>query len=544
MFRLLGKIPKVNFRLSKNKITRSLSYVPVKNSYKLGGLFLTSSIIIGSSAIWSTREPIDNDIQIRISVDEVMKHNTIDDCWIAINGLVFDVTRFLISHPGGAERIFKYAGKDASGAFSQIHSTEVLDKMVEHIECLGKLDGDFEIELTDEQKRIEENMKHRPDINLIYNLNDFEFVAKQVLPEITYYYFTTGASDQHSVQENSNAYNRVFFRPKVLQDIADPDLRTEMLGNKVELPIYVSGFAGSKFAHPLGEKNLQKVAYERNIIEMVPKHMGWPFHEFFSEVPKDQKMWYQLQFDTQEELDVVDKTLAKIEATGNVKGIFVNVDLADLGNREKDSKKRVEDAAAAAVLATVANNGKVNFPQRFTWNSIKHIQSLTDLPICLKGVQRGEDVVLAAMSGIKAVVLSNHGGRQLDFSRPPLEVLAEAKTMLKEKNLEDKIEIYIDGGIRRGSDILKALCLGAKGVGMGRPFLYAMASYGEDGVRRLFDILETEMINNMKLLGVDKIEDLNEDLIDISNLKFRGFNNTRLEYPRFSNNAGIETTRL
>lgn len=541
MFRILKSLPKP--RLS-NTFFRSLSYVPVKNSYKLGGLFVTSSIIIGSTAFWSTRKPVENDIQIRISVDEVMKHNTIDDCWIAINGVVFDVTKFLLYHPGGVDRIIKYAGRDASGAFLQIHSTEVLDKMVEHIECLGKLDGEFEIELTEEEKRIQENMKHRPDINLIFNLNDFEFVARQVLPEITYYYFTTGASDQHTVQENNNAYNRVFFRPKILQDTRDPQLDTEMLGNKVELPIYISGFAGSKFAHPLGEKNLQKVAYENNVIEMVPKHLGFPFAEFFSEVPKDQKMWYQLQFDSQEELDLVDKTLAKVESTGNVKGIFVNVDLADLGNREKDSKKRVEDADAAAVLSTVANNGNVNYPKRFTWDEIKHIQSLTELPICLKGVQRGEDVVLAAMNGIKAVILSNHGGRQLDFSRPPLEVLAEARVMLKERNMEDKIEIYIDGGIRRGSDILKALCLGAKGVGMGRPFLYAMASYGEDGVRRLFQILETEMKNNMKLLGVDRIEDLNEDLIDISNLKFRGFNNTRLEYPRFSNNAGIEITSL
>lgn len=130
--------------------------------------------------------------------------------------------------------------------------------------------------------------------------------------------------------------------------------------------------------------------------------------------------------------------------------------------------------------------------------------------------------MLAAEKGVKAVVLSNHGGRQLDFSRPPLEVLVEARQMLKEKNLQDDIEIYVDGGIRRGSDVIKAICLGAKGVGIGRPFLYAMAGYGEDGVARYIEILRGEIENNMRLLGVDKISDLNEDFVDASSLKLRG----------------------
>lgn len=132
-----------------------------------------------------------------------------------------------------------------------------------------------------------------------------------------------------------------------------------------------------------------------------------------------------------------------------------------------------------------------------------------------------KNIITTAERGIKGVVISNHGGRQLDYSRPPLEVLAEARQMLKERNLQDKIELYVDGGIRRGSDIVKALCLGAKGVGIGRPFIYAMASYGEEGVTKLIQILETEVKNNMRLLGVDKIEDLNEDLVDTTNLKFR-----------------------
>lgn len=264
-----------------------------------------------------------------------------------------------------------------------------------------------------------------------------------------------------------------------------------------------------------------RAAYKERIIQMVPKLLTYPRDKFFSEVPHDQKKWAQLHFDTQQELDDMPKFVERINKCKNIKGIFVNVDLADLGNRERDSRLRVEDEELASALTACANNGKVNYPKKFLWSDILRLKSMTDLPIALKGVQRGEDVLKAAENGVDAVVLSNHGGRQLDFSRSPLEVLIEAKEMLKSKHLENKIEIYVDGGIRRGSDIIKALCLGAKGVGLGRPFLYAMSSYGEEGVVRAIQILKTEMKNNMKLLGVSRIEDLNEDLVDTSSLKFR-----------------------
>ena len=111
---------------------------------------------------------------------------------------------------------------------------------------------------------------------------------------------------------------------------------------------------------------------------------------------------------------------------------------------------------------------------------------------------------------------SNHGGRQLDFSRAPIEVLAESVPVLKERNLSDKLEIFIDGGVRRGNDVLKALCLGAKGVGLGRPFLYANSCYGKDGVQKAIEMLTEEIQMSMRLLGVTKIEDLKPELLDMS----------------------------
>lgn len=156
-----------------------------------------------------------------------------------------------------------------------------------------------------------------------------------------------------------------------------------------------------------------------------------------------------------------------------------------------------------------------------TWKDIEELKKKTKLPIVIKGVQRTEDVIKAAEIGVSGVVLSNHGGRQLDFSRAPIEVLAETMPILEQRNLKDKLEVFVDGGVRRGTDVLKALCLGAKGVGLGRPFLYANSCYGRNGVEKAIEILRDEIEMSMRLLGVTSIAELKPDLLDLSTLKAR-----------------------
>ena len=136
------------------------------------------------------------------------------------------------------------------------------------------------------------------------------------------------------------------------------------------------------------------------------------------------------------------------------------------------------------------------------------------MPIVLKGVQRVEDVIHAIECGVHGVVLSNHGGRQLDFARSGIEILAETMPVLRERGLSDRIEIFVDGGIRRATDIIKALCLGARGVGIGRPFLYAMSAYGLPGVDRACQLLKDEMEMNMRLIGCTSVDQLNTSFID------------------------------
>ncbi|SCU80659.1 LADA_0B08834g1_1 [Lachancea dasiensis] len=506
----IGRGPRISYSTLATKLRAP------RNSRILRASILTttsaSAALLLSSFLGST--PGD------ISTDEVMLHNTVDDCWIVIDGEVYDVTNFIGVHPGGASKILEVAGGDATRKFYSIHSGSTLDKMKDQLIYLGKLKGRFEDVISDEELLIAEKRKKLPPLSRVFNLSDFEGIAREILPTSTFAYYATGASDEFTIRENHYAYGRVFFRPKVLQDIEyDVDTSTEFLGTKVNLPIYISAFAGSKMAHPLAELNLQSAAYDANIMQMVPKQSSYSIEDFFEHVPDSQNHWYQYHFDDLQQLENFGTLLKTLETKPSIKGIFLNVDLRDIGNREKDTRQRSVDTTTSKELSSIVTKNMSY--AKFTWKDVEKIMASTDLPICLKGVQRGEDVVLAAEKGVKAVVLSNHGGRQLDFSRPPLEVLAEARTMLKERNLEDKIEIYLDGGVRRGSDILKALCMGAKGVGLGRPFLYAMAGYGEEGVNHLIDILQGEIKNNMRLLGVERISDLDESLVDFKSLSFR-----------------------
>ena len=153
-----------------------------------------------------------------------------------------------------------------------------------------------------------------------------------------------------------------------------------------------------------------------------------------------------------------------------------------------------------------------------SWKDIPYFKSITKMPIVLKGVQRIEDVLKAIEYDIPAVVLSNHGGRQLDTAPSAVEILAEVMPELRRRNLHDRIEVYIDGGVRRATDIIKALCLGAKGVGIGRPFLYAMSAYGEPGVVRAMQLLKDEFEVGMRLVGAKSVDELGPELVDVRGL--------------------------
>jgi len=382
-----------------------------------------------------------------------------------------------------------------------------------------------EKEESPDEKERQERIKKMPPLAACYNLKDFEAVARHVMKKPAWAYYSSAADDEITMRENHSAFHKIWFRPRVLVDVENVDISTTMLGAKCAIPFYVTATALGKLGNPEGEVVLTRGAYKHNVIQMIPTLASCSFDEIVDEAKDGQVQWLQLYVNKNRE--ITKKIVEHAEARG-CKGLFITVDAPQLGRREKDMRSKFDDSGS-----NVQNTGGHDVDRSqgaaraissfidpsLSWKDIPWFLSITKMPIILKGVQRVEDVLKAIEHGVHGVVLSNHGGRQLDFARSGIEVLAEVMPVLRERNLQDKIEIYIDGGVRRATDIIKALCLGAKGVGIGRPFLFAMSAYGLPGVDRAMQLLKDEMEMNMRLIGASKVEDLSPDMLDTTGLK-------------------------
>ncbi|KAH8681497.1 cytochrome b2 [Xylariales sp. PMI_506] len=457
---------------------------------------------------------------------EVAKHDSKDDCWVVVHGKVYDVTEFLPEHPGGAKIILKYAGKDATEEFDPIHPPDTLDKYLDKSKHLGPVDMStvavVEKEFDPDEEARQQRIAGIPPLEQCFNLMDFESVAKNVMKKGAWAYYSSAADDQITLRENHEAFHRIWFRPKVLVDVENVDFSTTMLGTKVDVPFYVTATALGKLGHHEGEVLLTKAAKKHNVVQMIPTLASCSFDEIMDAAEGDQVQWLQLYVNKDREIT---RRIVQYAEKRGCKALFITVDAPQLGRREKDMRSKFTDQGTNVQQGQQTDNsqGAARAISSFidpslSWKDIPWFQSITKMPIILKGVQRVEDVLKAVEVGVQGVVLSNHGGRQLEFAPSAVEVLAETMPVLRELGLEKKIEVYIDGGVRRGTDIIKALCLGAKGVGIGRPFLYAMSAYGLDGVNRAMQLLKDEMEMNMRLIGCTSIDQLNPSLVDVRNL--------------------------
>lgn len=376
---------------------------------------------------------------------------------------------------------------------------------------------------TEEELTRRKLVKLKPDLSQIYNLSDFEFVAQKTMEKIAWAYYSSGSDDEITLRENHLSYQRIFFKPRILIDVSTINFETSMLGTKCSAPFYITATALGKLGHKDGETVLTKAAGKQDIIQMIPTLASCSFDEIVDAAIDSQTQWLQLYVNS--EHDITERIVRHAEERG-VKGLFITVDAPQLGRREKDMRlKNIEDLSHVQGDGEDADRtqGAARAISSFidtalSWKDIAWFRSITKMPIVLKGVQTVEDSLKAVEHEVDGIVLSNHGGRQLEYSRPPIEVLAELMPELRKRQWENKLEVFIDGGVRRASDVLKAICLGAKGVGIGRPFLYAMSTYGEEGVFKAIQILKDEMLMNMRLLGATKISDLNENMVDTRSL--------------------------
>ncbi|KAF9529720.1 glyoxylate dehydrogenase [Crepidotus variabilis] len=461
----------------------------------------------------------------------VSEHNSRDSCWIIVHSKVYDVTEFLDEHPGGSRIILKYAGGDATEAYEPIHPPNAILDNLPIEKHIGAIDPNTVVavvkEVTEEEKQRQAVLASRPPIDEIINLHDFEAVAKKVLPAKAWAYYSSASDDEITIRENRAAFQRVWFRPRILRDVSVVDWSHTILGCKSSFPVYISATALGKLGHPDGELNLTRAAGKHNVIQMIPTLASCSFDEIIDAALPGQPLFVQLYVNRDRE--ITKKYVQHAEKRG-VKALFITVDAPQLGRREKDMRmKAVDDNGTAKVQdgqSDVRRDQGVSraissfIDPSLSWKDIPWFRSITNMHIILKGVSTPEDAILAYESGCQGIVLSNHGGRQLDTARSGLENLIDIVAALKTKGPwpNPNFSIFVDGGVRRASDVLKALALGASAVGIGRGFLYAFCSYGQEGVERSFQILREEFEMNMRLLGARSISELKPEMVDASAL--------------------------
>ncbi|KZT62268.1 hypothetical protein CALCODRAFT_426253 [Calocera cornea HHB12733] len=453
-----------------------------------------------------------------IAFAEVQRHNTRDDCWVVIDGEVYDVTRFLEDHPGGTASILRMAGTDATDAFKPIHPPGTLTALDPSMH-LGSIDLDTlpKLELSQSKKlelaRIDAARRALPPPEAAINLADVERLAQTVLTKTAWAYYSSAGDDEYSHRENIASFKRFWFRPRVLNKVSAISMDTVLFGGVAStMPVYVSPAAMARLGHPDGEMEITRACAKEGVVQGVSANSSCSLEEIMGAKSGDQELIYQLYMNRnrQRSAEVIDK----VDKMG-FRGIMLTVDAPVSGKRERDIRAQGDDFQGPA---EGTNEGK-GVAQAISgyqdpdvnWDDIAWIKSLTKLPLYIKGIQCVEDAEKAHDHGVAGIIISNHGGRQLDFAPAAMTVLYELHQ--RRPDLMKQMDVYVDGGIRRGTDVLKALCLGAKGVGIGRPVLYGNGCWGEQGVRRVFQIMREEIATGMRLLGVTRLEDLRPDMV-------------------------------
>jgi len=497
-----------------------------------------------------------------ISMNEVAKHNKLEDCWIVIYGKVYDVSKFLPDHPGGTKVILNFAGKDATPGFEPIHPKDILNILPPNC-YLGDVDPKTIIKESEQVLESEEKVvpngtekqvkkqskkrKEKPPLSHILNLLDFEAVAKMTMKKESWDYYSSAADDEITLRENHLAFQRIWLKPRVLVNVESIDMSCKLLGTLCTAPIYFTACALGKLGHPDGEVAITRAAYNQGVIQMCPTLASCSLDEMINAKKIDQTLWYQLYVNRDRKISY--DIIKRIEK-GGIKALFITVDAPQLGRREKDMRNKFVDIPPDEMKKNShevkRNQGTARAISSFidptlNWNDIKWFKSITSLPIVLKGIQCGEDAILAVKHGVQGIVVSNHGGRQLDFARSGIEALQEVMEALKSIGAEKQIEVFVDGGIRRGTDVFKALALGAKAVGIGRPVLYGLAGYGQDGVERVIELLKDELKATMQLMGTTSISEIKREMIITKNISDH-FTPSPKDY--LSNDVYIPLSRL
>ncbi|ATB37490.1 alpha-hydroxy-acid oxidizing enzyme [Cystobacter fuscus] len=351
-------------------------------------------------------------------------------------------------------------------------------------------------------------------------VGDYEALARERMEPANWEYFQGGSGEEQTLRANREAFERVFFRPRVLVDVSKCDLSTRLLGTPVSFPVGVAPMAYHRLAHPEGEVATARAAGAVGALTVVSTFASRKLEEVAQEAQGP--LWLQVYCFRRRE--VTEALVRRAEAAG-YRALVLTVDTPRLGRRERDVRNgfslpahvRAENFGEELVAAlhahqpgasAVATHARETIDPSLTWESLAWLRSLTRLPLVLKGVMTGEDAARAASLGIEGIIVSNHGGRQLDGVLPALEALPEIV-----RAVAGRCEVLMDGGVRRGTDVLKALALGARAVLVGRPVLWGLAAAGPEGVEHVLSMLRDELELAMALAGRPSLEHIDSSLV-------------------------------
>ena len=348
------------------------------------------------------------------------------------------------------------------------------------------------------------------------NLYDYEERARLVLPHDDWDTIDAGAMDMFTTRRNRSAFEELTLRPRFLRDTGERDLSTTMLGNELSMPVFVCPAGSHHRAHPEGEVATARGASMSNTLMMLSTGSNCSMEEVAEEATSP--LFFQLYH---RGYDLTEMLVRRAEEAG-FKAVCLTVDTPAPSPKERDLRNRYNrnfeqgnfrgvNRPENVLRGTDESVGwNVSRTVPLTWQELEWLRGLTGLPIVLKGIRTAEDAHVAAESGVDGILVSTHGGRQLDMTMGAIEMLPEVVDAVK-----GNCEVYVDSGVRRGSDVVKALALGAKAVGIGRPLFWGLAVNGAEGVHGVLELLREEIDRAMAYCGQSSVQDLEPNLINI-----------------------------
>ena len=348
------------------------------------------------------------------------------------------------------------------------------------------------------------------------NVADFQELAKAALPPATYDYITSGSTDEVTLRDNVAAFQRLRLLPPLLTGVAEVDTATTVLKQPIALPILLAPVAGQNLYHPQGALASARAAASAKTILGVSSSVGHSVEEIAA--ARTGPKWFQLYMP--KDRAVARRLVERAERAG-FKAIVLTVDLGERKDADKRNRFTLPEPALRKHLRDIGFDlsEQMTYKQllafndqawdlTLSWNAFDWLRSITKLPLLVKGVLRADDAKKAVAIGLNGIVVSNHGGRRLDGVPASIDQLPQIVAAVN-----GKAEVLLDSGIRRGTDVLKALALGAKAVLIGRPYAWALAADGEAGVSKILELLREELVSAMLASGCPNVASIDRSLL-------------------------------